>query len=181
MMIVGKKVEELIARLAQRKRAAPVGYPPGPGDPNVPSVDVHHGLDQGQTFPAGSPSRCRAKGGFAHHPRSDGRRKPSWAHGDMLYLPSGTSMAEHELHGAFVPSGRGKFIASLRLLKKSTPPDYVDEVFVRARRHPFQASRRRKARGGAAEDPEADALYDEAGQGLSRPSANPPSRTSSGG
>ena len=58
MMVVGKKVEELIARLAQKARA--VGHPPDPGHAAAERRRDHR-PDQGQHPDAHRPSRCRAR------------------------------------------------------------------------------------------------------------------------
>jgi hypothetical protein len=96
MMIVGKKVEELIARLAQKARAAGVHLILAT---QRPSVDVITGL-----IKANIPTRIA----FQVSSKIDSRTildqsgaETLLGHGDMLYLPPGTAMPER-VHGAFV-------------------------------------------------------------------------------
>ena len=95
MMIVGKKVEELIARLAQRRAA---WHSPDSGHPAAIGRRDYRS-DQGQHPDSRGLSGVVA-GGFAHHPRSDGAEQ-LLGHGDMLYLPPGTGLPQR-VHGAFV-------------------------------------------------------------------------------
>ena len=96
MMIVGKKVEELIARLAQKARAAGVHLILAT---QRPSVDVITGL-----IKANIPTRIA----FQVSSKIDSRTildqsgaETLLGHGDMLYLPPGTAAPER-VHGAFV-------------------------------------------------------------------------------
>ena len=96
MMIVGKKVEELIARLAQKSRAAGMHLILAT---QRPSVDVITGL-----IKANIPTRIA----FQVSSKIDSRTildqsgaETLLGHGDMLYLPPGTAMPER-VHGAFV-------------------------------------------------------------------------------
>src|SRR5436189_3702590 len=96
MMIVGKKVEELIARLAQKARASGVHLVLAT---QRPSVDVITGL-----IKANIPSRIA----FQVSSKIDSRTildqsgaEALLGAGDMLYLPPGTAMPER-VHGAFV-------------------------------------------------------------------------------
>jgi S-DNA-T family DNA segregation ATPase FtsK/SpoIIIE len=96
MMIVGKKVEELIARLAQKARAAGVHLILAT---QRPSVDVITGL-----IKANIPTRIA----FQVSSKIDSRTildqsgaETLLGHGDMLYLPPGTATPER-VHGAFV-------------------------------------------------------------------------------
>ncbi len=96
MMIVGKKVEELIARLAQKARASGIHLILAT---QRPSVDVITGL-----IKANIPSRIA----FQVSSRVDSRTildqmgaEQLLGHGDMLYLPGGTSIPTR-VHGAFV-------------------------------------------------------------------------------
>src|SRR5689334_4742972 len=96
MMVVGKKVEELIARLAQKARAAGVHLIVAT---QRPSVDVITGL-----IKANIPSRIA----FQVASRVDSRTildqmgaETLLGHGDMLYRPIGAS-AVQRIHGAFV-------------------------------------------------------------------------------
>jgi len=96
MMIVGKKVEELIARLAQKSRAAGIHLILAT---QRPSVDVITGL-----IKANIPTRIA----FQVSSKIDSRTildqsgaETLLGHGDMLYMPPGTAMPER-VHGAFV-------------------------------------------------------------------------------
>jgi hypothetical protein len=96
MMVVGKKVEELIARLAQKARAAGIHLILAT---QRPSVDVITGLIKAN-IPTRIAFQVSSKHRLAHHPRPDGRRAAA-RHGDMLYLPPGTGVPMR-IHGAFV-------------------------------------------------------------------------------
>lgn len=120
MMIVGKKVEELIARLAQKARASGIHMLLAT---QRPSVDVITGL-----IKANVPSRIA----FQVSAKVDSRTildqqgaENLLGHGDMLYLPPGTSMPER-VHGAFVADH--EVHAVVRHLKKSGMPRYIDEI-----------------------------------------------------
>ncbi len=120
MMIVGKKVEELIARLAQKARASGIHMILAT---QRPSVDVITGL-----IKANVPTRIA----FQVSARVDSRTildqqgaENLLGHGDMLYLPPGTSLPVR-VHGAFVADN--EVHAVVRHLKKSGPPRYIDEI-----------------------------------------------------
>ena len=121
MMIVGKKVEELIARLAQKARASGIHLILAT---QRPSVDVITGL-----IKANVPTRIA----FQVSAKVDSRTildqqgaENLLGHGDMLYLPPGTSLPMR-VHGAFVSDN--EVHAVVRHLKKSgEPPRYIDEV-----------------------------------------------------
>jgi S-DNA-T family DNA segregation ATPase FtsK/SpoIIIE len=153
MMIVGKKVEELIARLAQKARASGIHLVLAT---QRPSVDVITGL-----IKANIPCRIA----FQVSAKVDSRTildqmgaETLLGHGDMLYLPSGTSMPTR-VHGAFVSDAEVHRV--VEVLKKSTPPDYIDEV-LSGPKTPIPGFPAEGEEAAAAEDPEADALYDEA-------------------
>lgn len=96
MMIVGKKVEELIARLAQKARAAGVHLLLAT---QRPSVDVITGL-----IKANIPTRMAFQVSSKIDSRTildQGGAEQLLGHGDMLYLPPGSSQPER-VHGAFV-------------------------------------------------------------------------------
>ena len=120
MMIVGKKVEELIARLAQKARASGIHMLLAT---QRPSVDVITGL-----IKANIPSRIA----FQVSARVDSRTildqigaENLLGHGDMLFLPPGTSVPTR-VHGAFVADHEVHSV--VRHLKKSGAPRYVDEI-----------------------------------------------------
>jgi len=120
MMIVGKKVEELIARLAQKARASGIHMLLAT---QRPSVDVITGL-----IKANIPSRIA----FQVSAKVDSRTildqmgaETLLGHGDMLYLPPGTSVPMR-VHGAFVADH--EVHAVVRNLKKGSQPRYVDEI-----------------------------------------------------
>jgi S-DNA-T family DNA segregation ATPase FtsK/SpoIIIE len=120
MMIVGKKVEELIARLAQKARASGIHMILAT---QRPSVDVITGL-----IKANVPTRIA----FQVSARVDSRTildqqgaENLLGHGDMLYLPPGTSLPVR-VHGAFVADHEVHTV--VRHLKKSGSPRYIDEI-----------------------------------------------------
>jgi S-DNA-T family DNA segregation ATPase FtsK/SpoIIIE len=120
MMIVGKKIEELIARLAQKARAAGIHLIVAT---QRPSVDVITGL-----IKANIPARIA----FQVSSRVDSRTildqmgaEQLLGHGDMLYMPPGSALPER-IHGAFV--GDSEVHAIVRYLKQFGEPEYVDEV-----------------------------------------------------
>jgi DNA segregation ATPase FtsK/SpoIIIE, S-DNA-T family len=154
MMIVGKKVEELIARLAQKARAAGIHLILAT---QRPSVDVITGL-----IKANIPTRIA----FQVSAKVDSRTildqsgaESLLGHGDMLYLPPGTSIPTR-VHGAFVSDQEvHRVVAGL---KAASPPVYIDEI-LEGPRNPIPGfpSDDEEGEGGAA-DPESDPLYDEA-------------------
>ena len=120
MMIVGKKVEELIARLAQKARASGIHMILAT---QRPSVDVITGL-----IKANVPTRIA----FQVSAKVDSRTildqqgaENLLGHGDMLYLPPGTSVPIR-VHGAFVADNEVHSV--VRHLKKSAQPRYIDEI-----------------------------------------------------
>src|ERR1700759_1116302 len=120
MMVTGKKIEELIARIAQKARAAGIHLILAT---QRPSVDVITGL-----IKANIPSRIA----FQVTSKVDSRTildqmgaETLLGHGDMLYLPSGSSMPTR-VHGAFVSDSEVHRV--VMGLKSATPPDYIEEV-----------------------------------------------------
>jgi S-DNA-T family DNA segregation ATPase FtsK/SpoIIIE len=120
MMMVGKKVEELIARLAQKARASGIHMIVAT---QRPSVDVITGL-----IKANIPCRIA----FQVSAKVDSRTildqmgaEHLLGHGDMLYLPSGTSMPTR-VHGAFVSDN--EVHAVVKALRASGSPTYIDDV-----------------------------------------------------
>ena len=121
MMIVGKKVEELIARLAQKARAAGIHLILAT---QRPSVDVITGL-----IKANIPTRIA----FQVSSKIDSRTildqsgaETLLGHGDMLYLPPGTAMPER-VHGAFVSDEEVHRVVE-HLKHIGGGPDYVEGV-----------------------------------------------------
>ncbi|MFK2876446.1 DNA translocase FtsK [Rhodanobacter hydrolyticus] len=120
MMIVGKKVEELIARLAQKARAAGVHLVLAT---QRPSVDVITGL-----IKANIPTRIA----FQVSSKIDSRTildqsgaEALLGHGDMLYLPPGTAMPER-VHGAFVDDHEVHNVVNW--LRAQGAPQYIEGV-----------------------------------------------------
>jgi len=120
MMVVGKKVEELIARIAQKARAAGIHLILAT---QRPSVDVITGL-----IKANIPSRIA----FQVSSRVDSRTildqqgaEALLGHGDMLYLPAGSGHPQR-VHGAFVDDHEvHKVVENLR---KAGEPAYRHDI-----------------------------------------------------
>ncbi|GIU25217.1 DNA translocase FtsK [Shewanella sp. MBTL60-007] len=150
MMIVGKKVEELIARIAQKARAAGIHLILAT---QRPSVDVITGL-----IKANIPTRMA----FQVSSRIDSRTildqqgaETLLGMGDMLYLPPGTSVPVR-VHGAFIDDHEvHKVVADWHARGK---PQYIDEILQGS------AEGEQVLLPGEASDSEEemDALYDEA-------------------
>jgi S-DNA-T family DNA segregation ATPase FtsK/SpoIIIE len=120
MMVVGKKVEELIARLAGKARAAGIHLVLAT---QRPSVDVITGL-----IKANIPTRIA----FQVSSKVDSRTildqsgaEALLGSGDMLYLPPGTGLPQR-VHGAFVADHEVHKV--VEYLKSLAKPDYVTEV-----------------------------------------------------
>jgi S-DNA-T family DNA segregation ATPase FtsK/SpoIIIE len=120
MMVVGKKVEELIARLAQKARASGIHLLLAT---QRPSVDVLTGL-----IKANIPTRMA----FQVSSRIDSRTvldqmgaEQLLGYGDMLYLPPGTSFPQR-VHGAFVDDHEVHGVVGY--LKEHGEPDYIDTI-----------------------------------------------------
>ncbi len=120
MMVVGKKVEELIARLAQKARAAGIHLVLAT---QRPSVDVITGL-----IKANIPTRIA----FQVSSKVDSRTildqmgaEQLLGHGDMLYLPPGTSIPER-VHGAFVSDQEVHKVCDY--LREKSEPNYLEEI-----------------------------------------------------
>jgi DNA segregation ATPase FtsK/SpoIIIE, S-DNA-T family len=154
MMIVGKKVEELIARLAQKARASGIHLILAT---QRPSVDVITGL-----IKANIPTRIA----FQVSAKVDSRTildqsgaESLLGHGDMLYLPPGTSIPTR-VHGAFVSDQEvHRVVAGL---KSAAAPTYIDEIIEGPSMSiPGFPSDDEEGEGGVV-DAEADPLYDEA-------------------
>ncbi len=149
MMVVGKKVEELIARLAQKARASGLHLLLAT---QRPSVDVITGL-----IKSNIPTRIA----FQVSSKVDSRTildqmgaETLLGHGDMLYLPPGTSVPER-VHGAFVDDH--EVHAVINEIKKSGEPDYITGVLEESTAPVLPGEAPRDSNGE-----EADPLYDEA-------------------
>ena len=150
MMVVGKKVEELIARLAQKARASGIHLILAT---QRPSVDVLTGL-----IKANIPTRIA----FQVSSRIDSRTvldqmgaETLLGHGDMLYLPPGHGVPVR-VHGAFVADHEVHNVVDN--LKKRGEPDYLDEI-VNGSEETSGTLYPGDSDGAASE---ADPLYDEA-------------------
>ncbi|WP_024302759.1 DNA translocase FtsK [Pseudogulbenkiania sp. MAI-1] len=151
MMVAGKKIEELIARLAQKARAAGIHLILAT---QRPSVDVITGL-----IKANIPTRIA----FQVSSKIDSRTildqmgaEALLGQGDMLYLPPGTGYPLR-VHGAFVADDEVHQV--VEYLKTTGEPDYIEGILSGQAEGDdgggFDAT-------GGGEGGEADALYDEA-------------------
>lgn len=120
IIVVGKKIEELIARIAQKARAAGIHLVLAT---QRPSVDVITGL-----IKANIPSRIA----FQVSSKIDSRTiidqmgaEQLLGNGDMLYLPPGTVVPKR-VHGAFVSDEEVHKVA--KDLKRRTKPNYITEI-----------------------------------------------------
>ena len=154
MMIVGKKVEELIARLAQKARASGIHLILAT---QRPSVDVITGL-----IKANIPTRIA----FQVSARVDSRTildqmgaESLLGHGDMLYLPPGTAIPTR-VHGAFVSDQEVHRVVDA--LRRSATPTYIDAVLEGPSQPLIGISGEDDEAGGSRDDAEQDPLYDEA-------------------
>tara|TARA_R110001583_G_scaffold39134_2_gene125691 strand:- start:11343 stop:13889 length:2547 start_codon:yes stop_codon:yes gene_type:complete len=151
MMIVGKKVEELIARIAQKARAAGIHLILAT---QRPSVDVITGL-----IKANIPTRMafQVSSGLNSRTILDQQgAEQLLGMGDMLYLPPGTGVPTR-VHGAFIDDH--EVHAVVKDWKSRGEPDYVDEILAGGS-DPDMLLPGEQAEGS--EDEEIDALYDEA-------------------
>lgn len=153
MMIVGKKVEQLIARIAQKARAAGIHLILAT---QRPSVDVITGL-----IKANVPTRIAFQVSSKIDSRTildQGGAEQLLGHGDMLYLPPGTSVPER-IHGAFVDDHEvHKVVADW---KRRGTPSYLNEITDEASLSAIAVPGFDNADENG-NDPEADPLYDEA-------------------
>ncbi|TYC62639.1 DNA translocase FtsK [Marinobacter sp. BW6] len=151
MMIVGKKVEELIARIAQKARAAGIHLILAT---QRPSVDVITGL-----IKANIPTRMSFQVSSKIDSRTvldQGGAEQLLGHGDMLYLPPGSGLPVR-VHGAFVDDDEVHRVVSA--WKARGEPVYVDDVLNGAEGESLPGVPNLSEGGG---DSEGDALYDEA-------------------
>ncbi len=147
MMVVGKKVEELIARLAQKARASGIHLILAT---QRPSVDVITGL-----IKANIPTRIA----FQVSSKIDSRTildqmgaEALLGQGDMLYLAPGTGLPVR-CHGAFVADDEVHRV--VEHLRKVGRPDFVAEILAAPTEEGGEA-------GGDLADVEADPMYDQA-------------------
>ena len=146
MMVAGKKVEELIARLAQKARAAGIHLVLAT---QRPSVDVITGL-----IKANVPTRVA----FQVASRIDSRTildqqgaESLLGQGDMLYLPPGHGVPTR-VHGAFVSDDEVHRVCAW--LKELGPPQYDEAV--------LESASEEEGGDESSNDAESDALYDDA-------------------
>ncbi len=151
MMVVGKKVEELIARLAQKARAAGVHLILAT---QRPSVDVITGL-----IKANIPTRIA----FQVSSKIDSRTildqmgaEALLGQGDMLYLAPGTGLPTR-VHGAFVADDEVHRIVDH--LRKVGIPEFVNDILAAPAAEASDVSD-----GGTPGDAESDPMYDQAVQ-----------------
>jgi S-DNA-T family DNA segregation ATPase FtsK/SpoIIIE len=153
MMIVGKKVEELIARLAQKARAAGIHMIVAT---QRPSVDVITGL-----IKANIPTRIAFQVSAKVDSRTildQGGAEALLGHGDMLFMGGGSTLPLR-VHGAFVADHEvHKVVASL---KNSGEPNYLDGV-TEGPSDPIPGISGEPRAFGGDTDGETDPLYDEA-------------------
>jgi len=149
MMVVGKKIEELIARLAQKARAAGIHLILAT---QRPSVDVITGL-----IKANIPTRIA----FQVSSKIDSRTildqmgaEALLGMGDMLYMPSGTGLPIR-VHGAFVSDEEVHRVVSY--LKSQGEPDYIEGVLEGGTVDGDDG-----AQGGEGGSAEQDPMYDQA-------------------
>ena len=149
MMVVGKKIEELIARLAQKARAAGIHLILAT---QRPSVDVITGL-----IKANIPTRIA----FQVSSKIDSRTildqmgaEALLGMGDMLYMPSGTGLPIR-VHGAFVSDEEVHRVVSY-LKEQGGEPNYIDGI--------LEGGTVEGEEGGMAGDAsgEKDPMYDQA-------------------
>jgi len=152
MMIVGKKVEELIARIAQKARAAGIHLVLAT---QRPSVDVITGL-----IKANIPTRIAFQVSSKVDSRTildQGGAEQLLGHGDMLYLPPGTALPTR-VHGAFVDDDEVHRV--VESWKELGEPNYLGDIL--ESRTDAEMIPGMKSAGGGGGDEEQDELYDQA-------------------
>jgi len=150
MMIVGKKVEELIARIAQKARAAGIHLILAT---QRPSVDVITGL-----IKANIPTRMAFQVSSKIDSRTildQGGAEQLLGHGDMLFLPPGTGLPIR-VHGAFVSDDEVHRVVEAWKLRGA--PDYIEDILAGA----DEGGGGGFDGGDGGEGSEEDPLYDEA-------------------
>jgi S-DNA-T family DNA segregation ATPase FtsK/SpoIIIE len=150
MMVVGKKIEELIARLAQKARAAGIHLILAT---QRPSVDVITGL-----IKANIPTRIA----FQVSSKIDSRTildqmgaEALLGMGDMLYMPSGTGLPIR-VHGAFVSDDEVHRVVNY--LKSQGEPNYIEGLLEGGTVDGEEGALGDGADGGGEKDP----MYDQA-------------------
>ena len=153
MMVVGKKIEELIARLAQKARAAGIHLVLAT---QRPSVDVITGL-----IKANIPTRIA----FQVASKIDSRTildqmgaEALLGQGDMLYLPPGTRLPVR-VHGAFVSDEEVHRVVDY--LRQQGEPNYIEGILEGGT---LEGDAMAAIEGGGNGDGEADPMYDQAVQ-----------------
>ena len=154
LMVVGKKVEELIARIAQKARAAGIHLILAT---QRPSVDVITGL-----IKANIPSRVA----FQVAAKVDSRTildqmgaEALLGQGDMLYLPPGVGMTQR-VHGAFVSDHEVHKVVDY--LKSLAAPQYIEGVLEAPVAEGDGVGVLGDAEGGGDNNGESDVMYDQA-------------------
>ena len=150
MMQVGKKAEELIARIAQKARAAGIHLILAT---QRPSVDVITGL-----IKANVPTRIAFQVSSKIDSRTildQGGAESLLGHGDMLYLPPGTALPVR-VHGAFVDDHEVQNV--IAHIKQTGEPNYIEEI-LQENTVSIPGLSGGDSDGGA---DEVDALYDQA-------------------
>jgi S-DNA-T family DNA segregation ATPase FtsK/SpoIIIE len=153
MMVVGKKIEELIARLAQKARAAGIHLVLAT---QRPSVDVITGL-----IKANIPTRLS----FQVNSKIDSRTildqqgaEALLGQGDMLYLAPGTGVPVR-VHGAFVSDEEVHRV--VEYLKSQGEPNYIDGI-LEGGTLDGEGDDAAAGEGGAGAGGENDPMYDQA-------------------
>ncbi len=150
MMQVGKKAEELIARIAQKARAAGIHLVLAT---QRPSVDVITGL-----IKANVPTRIAFQVSSKIDSRTildQGGAESLLGHGDMLYLPPGTALPVR-VHGAFVDDHEVQNV--IAHIKQTGEPNYIEEI-LQENTAAIPGISGGDTEGGGGES---DALYDQA-------------------
>lgn len=152
MMIVGKKVEQLIARIAQKARAAGIHLILAT---QRPSVDVITGL-----IKANVPTRIAFQVSSKIDSRTildQGGAEQLLGHGDMLYLPAGSALPIR-VHGAFVDDDEvHRVVESWTQLGE---PNYLESIVSGVSENEMLPGI--VGAGGASDAEDSDPLYDEA-------------------
>lgn len=151
IMQVGKKAEELIARIAQKARAAGIHLILAT---QRPSVDVITGL-----IKANVPTRIAFQVSSKIDSRTiidQGGAESLLGHGDMLYQPPGSALTQR-VHGAFVDDH--EVVAVVQHIKQTGEPNYIAEIL---QENTAMIPGLSGGEPGESDDAETDALYDQA-------------------